>query len=127
MSILVIAEHDNSSLNVATLNSVTAAQAIGSDIDILVVGASCQDVATQAAQVAGIGKVLVADNSAYANALAENVAPLIAEPIPASLGSCSGGKRWASDRHAADNVEAAKIRMTEDRRFVAYVLALQHT
>ena len=79
MSILVIAEHDNSSLNVATLNSVTAAQAIGSDIDILVVGASCQDVATQAAQVAGIGKVLVADNSAYANALAENVAPLIAE------------------------------------------------
>ncbi|MDA9918677.1 FAD-binding protein [Porticoccaceae bacterium] len=79
MSILVIAEHDNSSLNVATLNSVTAAQAIASDIDILVVGASCQDVATQAAQVAGIGKVLVADNSAYANALAENVAPLIAE------------------------------------------------
>ena len=72
MSILVIAEHDNSSLNIATLNSVAAAQAIGGDIDILVAGESCQDAAAQAAQVAGIAKVLVADNSAYANALAEN-------------------------------------------------------
>jgi electron transfer flavoprotein alpha subunit len=79
MSILVIAEHDNSSLNAATLNSVTAAQAIGGDIDILVAGESCQDAAAQAAQVAGVTKVLVADNSAYGNALAENVAPLIAE------------------------------------------------
>jgi electron transfer flavoprotein alpha subunit len=79
MSILVIAEHDNSSLNVATLNSVTAAQAIGADIDILVAGEACQDAAAQAAQVAGINKVLVADNSAYAKALAENIAPLIAE------------------------------------------------
>ena len=79
MSILVIAEHDNSSLNIATLNSVAAAQAIGGDIVILVAGESCQDAAAQAAQVAGIAKVLVADNSAYANALAENVAPLIAE------------------------------------------------
>ena len=79
MSILVIAEHDNSSLNAATLNSVTAAQAIGGDIDILVAGESCQDAAAQAAQVSGIGKVLVVDNSAYGNALAENIAPLIAE------------------------------------------------
>ena len=79
MSILVIAEHDNSSLNVATLNAVTAAQAIGGDIDILVAGTGCQDAAAQAAQVAGINKVLVADNEAYANSLAENVAPLIAE------------------------------------------------
>ena len=79
MSILVIAEHDNRSLNADTLNSVTAAQAIGGDIDILVAGESCQDAAAQAAQVSGIGKVLVADNSAYGNALAENIAPLIAE------------------------------------------------
>ncbi len=79
MSILVIAEHDNSSLKPATLNSVTAAQAIGGDIDILVVGSDCQGVAEQAAQVAGISKVLVADNAAYGHQLAENVAPLIAE------------------------------------------------
>jgi len=79
MSILVIAEHDNSALNVATLNSITAAQAIGGDIDILVAGEGCQDVAAQAAKVAGVNKVLVADNAAYANALAESIAPLIAE------------------------------------------------
>jgi electron transfer flavoprotein alpha subunit len=79
MSILVIAEHDNSSLKPATLNSVTAAQAIGGDIDILVIGSDCQGAAEQAAQVAGISKVLVADNAAYGHHLAENVAPLIAE------------------------------------------------
>ncbi len=79
MSILVIAEHDNSSLNVATLNAITAAQAIGGDIDILVAGTGCQDAAAQAGQVAGINKVLVADSETYANSLAENVAPLIAE------------------------------------------------
>ena len=79
MSILVIAEHDNSSLKPATLNSVTAAQAIGGDINILVIGSNCQGAAEQAAQVAGISKVLVADNAAYGHQLAENVAPLIAE------------------------------------------------
>ncbi|ETN92339.1 Electron transfer flavoprotein large subunit [Gammaproteobacteria bacterium MOLA455] len=79
MSILVIAEHDNSSLKPATLNSVTAAQAIGGDIDILVIGSDCQGAAEQAAKVAGISKVLVADNGAYSHQLAENVAPLIAE------------------------------------------------
>jgi electron transfer flavoprotein alpha subunit len=79
MSILIIAEHDNNSLKAATLNSVTAAQEIGGDIDILVAGSGCQAAAEQAAQVAGINKVLVADDAAYNNALAENVAPLIAE------------------------------------------------
>jgi len=61
------------------VNSVTAAQAIGGDIDILVVGSDCQGAAEQAANVAGISKVLVADNAAHAHQLAENVAPLIAE------------------------------------------------
>jgi electron transfer flavoprotein alpha subunit len=79
MSILIIAEHDNSSLKPATLNSVTAAQEIGGDIDILVAGSACQAAAEQAAQVTGINKVLVADDAAYNHALAENVAPLIAE------------------------------------------------
>ena len=79
MSILIIAEHDNSSLKPATLNSVTAAQEIGGDIDILVAGSACQAAAEQAAQIAGINKVLVADDAAYNHALAENVAPLIAE------------------------------------------------
>ena len=79
MSTLVIAEHDNSSLNPATLNAVTAAQAMGADIDILVAGAGCGAVAEAAAKVAGVSKVLVADNAAYEHQLAENLSLLIAE------------------------------------------------
>lgn len=79
MSTLVIAEHDNNSLKVSTLNTVAAAQVMGGDIDILVVGADCGAVATAAAAVPGIGKVLVADNAAYAHQLAENVSLLVAE------------------------------------------------
>ncbi|NNH16710.1 electron transfer flavoprotein subunit alpha/FixB family protein, partial [Acinetobacter sp. ANC 4282] len=79
MSILVIAEHDNKALNAATLNVVAAAQKIGGDITVLVAGAGAQAVADQAAQVAGVSKVLLADNAAYAHQLAENVAKLVAE------------------------------------------------
>lgn len=79
MSVLVLAEHNNQSLNAATLNAVTAAQQIDGSVDILVAGNGCQAVADAAAQVAGIGKVLLADNSAYENALAESIAPLLAE------------------------------------------------
>ena len=79
MSILVIAEHDNKTLNGATLNVVAAAQKIGGDITVLVAGSGAQAVAEQAAQVAGVSKVLLADNAAYANQLAENVAALVAQ------------------------------------------------
>ena len=79
MSILVIAEHDNKALNGATLNVVAAAQKIGGDITVLVAGSGAQAVAEQAAQVAGVSKVLLADNAAYANQLAENVAALVAQ------------------------------------------------
>lgn len=79
MSNLVIAEHDNSELKPATLNTVTAAAEIGGDIDILVAGSGCQAVAEAAAQVAGVNKVIVADAEAYEHQLPEAVAPLIAE------------------------------------------------
>ena len=79
MSTLVIAEHDNNSLKVATLNTVAAAQAMGADIDILIAGANCGAAAEAAAAVPGVGKVLVADNAAYEHQLAENVSLLIAE------------------------------------------------
>lgn len=78
MSILVIAEHDNKALNSATLNVVAAAQKIGGDITVLVAGSGAQAVADQAAKVAGVNKVLLADDAAYANQLAENVAKLVA-------------------------------------------------
>ena len=79
MSILVIAEHDNKTLNGATLNVVAAAQKIGGDITVLVAGSGAQAVADQAAKVAGVSKVLLADDAAYANQLAENVAALVAD------------------------------------------------
>ncbi len=79
MSTLVIAEHDNNSLKVSTLNTVAAAQAMGGTIDILVAGASCDAVAAAAAAVPGVTKVLVADNAVYGHQLAENVSLLIAE------------------------------------------------
>ena len=69
MSTLVIAEHDNDSMNIATLNSVAAAQSLGGDIDILVVGNACQGAADQAARVAGISKIIVADNTVYSLSL----------------------------------------------------------
>ncbi|MEZ5529074.1 MAG: FAD-binding protein [Porticoccaceae bacterium] len=79
MSILVIAEHDNSQLKPATLNTVSAAQAIGGDIHVLVAGSGCASVADAAAKISGVSKVLLADNNAYTHQLAENVAPLVAE------------------------------------------------
>ncbi len=79
MSILVIAEHDNNALNGATLNVVAAAQKIGGEITLLVAGSDAKNVADQAAQVAGVSKVLLADDAVYANQLAENVAKLVAD------------------------------------------------
>lgn len=79
MSVLVIAEHDNNELKGATLNTVAAALKINSDVHILVAGSSSANAAEQATKVAGVSKVLHADNNAYAHQLAENVAPLVAE------------------------------------------------
>ena len=79
MSILVIAEHDNNELKVATLNTVAAASEIGGDIEILIAGNECEDVANQAAQIPGVQKILLADKPAYANFLPENIGSLVAE------------------------------------------------
>ncbi|MDC0181126.1 FAD-binding protein [Pseudomonadota bacterium] len=77
MSTLVIAEHDNTNLKPATLNTVAAANVIGGAVHILVAGHSCQSVADEAAAVDGVEKVILADDSAYENQLAESTANLI--------------------------------------------------
>ncbi|WP_163598062.1 electron transfer flavoprotein subunit alpha/FixB family protein [Moraxella catarrhalis] len=77
MTILVYAEHDNKELKPATLATVTAAVQMGGDVHLLVAGADCQAVAQEAAKVAGVSKVLVADNAAYTNQLAENISLLV--------------------------------------------------
>ena len=74
MAVLVIAEHDNAQLKGATNNVVTAAAKIGGDIHVLVAGQNVAAVAEQAAKIAGVSKVLVADGASWADALAENVA-----------------------------------------------------
>ncbi len=73
MTVLVIAEHDNTSVKGATLNTVTAAAQLG-EVHVLVAGGNAAGAAAQAAQIAGVAKVLHADSAALENGLAENVA-----------------------------------------------------
>lgn len=79
MSVLIIAEHDNKSLKPATLNAVTAATQIDADVHLLVAGFECQTVVEQATLVAGVTKVMVADNAVYEHQLAENISKLVVE------------------------------------------------
>ena len=79
MKTLIVAEHDNQSLKAATLNAVAAAQQLGGDIDVLVVGSGCQAAADAVASVQGVASVLLADNAAYENQLAENVSLAVAD------------------------------------------------
>jgi len=76
-STLVLAEHDNATLNPATLNAITAAKAVGGDITCLVAGTSCDAVAKEVAGLDGVSKVLVAENAAYAGFLPEKLTPLL--------------------------------------------------
>lgn len=78
MSVLVWVEHDNASVKDATLAAVTAAGKLG-EVVALVAGQGAQGAADAAAKIAGVSKVLLADDAAYGHALAENVAPLVAE------------------------------------------------
>ena len=83
MAALVVAEHDNDTLKPATLNAVAAAREIaGAEVDILVAGKDCRAVAEAASGVAGVRKVLLADDAAYDHGLAENLAPLLVKLAP---------------------------------------------
>jgi electron transfer flavoprotein alpha subunit len=79
MSILVIAEHDNSSLKQATLSVIAAAKVIGGNIDVLVAGENVGAIAEAAAKADGVNKVMVADNAVYGRFLGENLSQLIVE------------------------------------------------
>ena len=77
MAILVVAEHDNKTVKKATLNTVAAAQKLGSDIHVLVAGHQAGDAAKAAAQIAGVKRVLHADAPQLGEFLAENMSALI--------------------------------------------------
>src|SRR5918911_2194212 len=93
MTVLVVAEHDNRALKPATLNTVAAAseaaKAAGSDVHILVAGTGCRPVAETAAQIAGVAKILLADDAAYDHGIAENWTPLIVKLVGGSDGNYS--------------------------------------
>jgi len=77
MASLVLAEHDNKSLKDATAKTVTAAAAVSAPVHVLVAGEHCENVALAAAKLAGVEKILLAENAAYAHGLAEPLGDLI--------------------------------------------------
>jgi len=74
---LVVADHDNTTLNHVTRVAIAAAGDFGNEVTVLVAGQGCRDVAEQAAKVSGVSKVALADDNSYANCLAENVSMMI--------------------------------------------------
>ena len=77
MRALVLAEHDNAELASATLHAVSAAAALGGEVDILVAGERCDAVATAATKVRGVKRVIAADDAAYAEPVAEDLVMLL--------------------------------------------------
>src|ERR1700760_1400937 len=76
---LLVVEHRNGAVDGATLNALTAAQALGGDITAIVAGDAPESVAKEIAKYNGITKVLLAKNDAYAYSLPETLAPLLVE------------------------------------------------
>lgn len=77
MTILLVAEHDNASLSDQTAKALTAASEIGGDVHVLVAGSGAQAVADAAAKLNGVAKVLLAEDTALEQRLAEPLAALI--------------------------------------------------
>ena len=82
MAILVVAGHDGKAVRANVANAVAAASQMGSDIHVLVAGSNCGEAAKSAAAIAGVAKVLQAEDAAYANWLAEDIAPLVVKLAP---------------------------------------------
>ncbi len=83
MAILLLAEHDNTHLSDQTAKALTAAKQIGADVHVLVAGSNAKAAADAAARLAGVAKVLIADDASLANNLAEPLAALIVSLAPA--------------------------------------------
>ncbi len=79
MKVLVIAEHNNSVIKDATLNSIMAANIIAKDVELLVLGSNCEQVIENAKKITGLTKVISCDDPTYKNPLAENFSALILE------------------------------------------------
>jgi electron transfer flavoprotein alpha subunit len=82
MRALVVAEHDNAQLATATLHAVSAAAALGGEVDLLVAGESCDEAAGAATKVQGVSRVLQVEDSIYAEAVAEDLVALLQGLVP---------------------------------------------
>jgi electron transfer flavoprotein alpha subunit len=82
MTTLLLAEHDNKTLKDATNKALTAAKALGGDVDVLVAGKDCRAVAEAAAKLDGVKTVLLADGAPYEHMLAEPLAALVVALAP---------------------------------------------
>jgi len=82
MAVLVVAAHDNKSVRANVANAVAAATKLDSDVTVLVPGKDCGDAAKSAAALQGVTKVLQVEDAAYANWLAEDIAPLVVKLAP---------------------------------------------
>jgi electron transfer flavoprotein alpha subunit len=117
MTILVIAEHDHSSIKSATLNTVTAAAQIGGDVHVLVAGQNAGAAAAAAAQIAGVAKVLHADGASLAHGLAENIAAQVLTIaagythilFPATAGGKNVAPRVAAQLDVAQLSDVTKV------------------
>jgi len=104
MASVVLAEHNNQALDEATAKTVSAAVQISAPVHVLVAGFQCRDVAEQAAKLAGVEKILIADAARYANFLAEPVAELVlslAAPYDAILAPATANGKNVLPRVAA--------------------------
>ncbi|WP_345798599.1 FAD-binding protein [Castellaniella sp. MT123] len=120
MSVLVVAEHNNVVLSIATRNAVAAALAIDAKVHVLVAGCGAQAVAEQAAQVADVTKVLLADAPHLAEGLAENVAAQVLAVAVAGDYSHVVFPATASGKNVAPRV-AAKLDVAQVSDIVAVV------
>ena len=77
MSVLLIAEHNNKEVRSFTLNAITAASQIDTDVHVLLIGNNCENVAKSLSEMSAVKKVLHAEAAHYENYLAENFAPLV--------------------------------------------------
>jgi electron transfer flavoprotein alpha subunit len=82
MAILVVAAHDGKTVRANVANAVAAASQMGSDVTVLVAGSNCGEAAKSAAAISGVGKVLQAEDPAYANWMVEDIAPLVVKLAP---------------------------------------------
>jgi len=77
MSVLVLAEHNNTEIKTSSLNTISAASQIDQNIEVLLVGSFCEDLANKIVNIQNVKKVILVDNPQYQNPIAENIAPII--------------------------------------------------